>query len=295
MRVQQVYGQNLEAVNLLGVATVREMAEAVRCGGCGSQSKSLVTLQANGSRPPLFLISGILGHVIVFFNLAMHLGSDQPSYALQPPGIDTSTPQLTRLEDLAAHYIREIKSRQPTGPYYLAGYSFGGMVAFEMAQQFLARGDRVAITVLLDASEWRYERRLKRIKGLNRIVFGPSRTEFVKNAIRARRIRLAYKIHTSLGPRSPQSRLTTYEAGRWAANRYVPRTYPGRLTLLRTVAGWPLAADDPLLGWGRLVTGGVEVHEVPGSHLKITEEPYVGILAQKLRASLDRVQPALPE
>ena len=292
VRIHQIYGKNLQAVNLMNVTTVRAMAEVIRSENSGSAAKSLVTLRGEGSLPPLFLVSGILGHVVNFFSLAVHLGPEQPTYALQPPGIDLSVPYLTRVEDIAAHYIREIKFRQPSAPYYLAGYSFGGMIVFEMARQLLARGDRVAIAALLDAPEWRYERRMKRIMRFNRVLFGPRRLTYLTEAVQSRWPGGIHKMHDRLRHRAPQNRFTLEEASRLAANRYVPRIYPGRLTLLRTSPDGALVPGDPFLGWGQLATGGVEVHEIPGGHFTITDEPYVAILAHKLRECLDRARPA---
>lgn len=110
----------------------------------------LVAIQPAGSNPPFFCVHPIFGVVFPYYELACHLGSDQPFYALQPLGIDGERPPLTRIEDMAAYYIEALRTVQPEGPYFLGGWSFGGLVAFEMAQQLLSSGYQVALLAVLD-------------------------------------------------------------------------------------------------------------------------------------------------
>jgi amino acid adenylation domain-containing protein len=301
IRIQEVFHKRLPLSTLLHAPTVRDLAEVLRDESQASASPSLVAVQPEGSRPPLYVVSGVCGNVVRFRALGIYLGRDQPVYALQPVGIDGSLPYLTRLEDMASHYIREIKAHNPFGPYHLAGYSFGGMVVFEMAQQLSAQGERAGLTVLLDAQEWRYERRMLRvmsdaIKGprhrarLKRILYGPERWQYLSDAFRLRRASLICKVCDSLGLRVPQGAVTMEEVNRFAAGRYVARMYPGRLTLLRTLLTPRLAIDDPQLGWGGLAAGGIEIHEIPGSHLEITDEPHVRVLARELGSCLEQAQ-----
>jgi thioesterase domain-containing protein len=110
----------------------------------------LVPLQPAGSKPPFFCIHPIFGTVFPYYELAYSLGFDQPFYGLQPLGLDGEQPPLTRIEDIAAYYIKALRKVQPSGPYYLGGWSFGGLVAFEMAQQLLSSGHQVALLAMLD-------------------------------------------------------------------------------------------------------------------------------------------------
>jgi amino acid adenylation domain-containing protein len=109
----------------------------------------LVAIQPAGSNPPFFCVHPIFGVVFPYYELAHHLGINQPFYGLQPIGIDGETP-LTRIEEMAAHYIEALRKVQPKGPYYLGGWSFGGWIAFEMAQQLEKSGDEVALLAVLD-------------------------------------------------------------------------------------------------------------------------------------------------
>ncbi len=108
-------------------------------------------MQPHGSAAPLFVIHGALGDVLRFYRLAMHVGIDHPIYGVQAQSMVTGQPALLRLEDLAAYYLAEIRKIQPKGPYYLLGYSFGGTMAFEIAHQLRAMGERVELLGLIDS------------------------------------------------------------------------------------------------------------------------------------------------
>ncbi|MEA5601597.1 amino acid adenylation domain-containing protein [Nostoc sp. UHCC 0252] len=110
----------------------------------------LVPIQPAGSNPPFFCVHPVFGVVFPYYELANHLGKNQPFYGLQPIGLDGKSSPLTRIEDMAAHYIEALRRVQPKGPYFLGGWSFGGWVAFEMAQQLQNSGEEVALLAVLD-------------------------------------------------------------------------------------------------------------------------------------------------
>jgi surfactin synthase thioesterase subunit len=114
--------------------TVEALATAIK-SGAGHAWRSLVPLYREGSRRPFFFVSPHSGEVAGFVELARHLAPDRPFYALQPQGLDGRTPAHTRVEDMAAHYLEEIRSVQASGPYLLGGRCYGGRVALEMARQ----------------------------------------------------------------------------------------------------------------------------------------------------------------
>ncbi|HVT94310.1 MAG TPA: alpha/beta fold hydrolase [Bryobacteraceae bacterium] len=299
-RIKSIWGKHLPLSILFQAPTIEHLAAILRQEGWSANWSSLVTIQEGSSRPPLFIVSGLGGNVVRFRNLARYLGADQPVFALQPLGMDGSQPYLTRIEDMAAHYVREVKAKQPEGPYQLAGYSFGGLVVFEMARQLALAGNSVGLTALLDAPEWRYiaktarsvnvMHRLEHLRSrIARILTGPDRWEYVSDALRQRLSRLVFKISARLGRPIPQRFGTLSDINAHAAALYVPQVYPGSLTLLRTRPDPRLPQGDYQLGWGGLAKGGVTVHEIMGDHLRITDEPNVQVLAQKLRECLDGV------
>ncbi|GAA6615938.1 non-ribosomal peptide synthetase [Scytonema sp. NUACC26] len=110
----------------------------------------LVSIQPNGSNPPFFCIHPIFGTIFPYYEVAYHLGKNQPFYGLQPLGLDGESVPFKHIEDMAAYYIEAIRTLQPRGPYFLGGWSFGGLVAFEMAQQLYKAGYEVALLAMLD-------------------------------------------------------------------------------------------------------------------------------------------------
>src|SRR5439155_9094971 len=101
------------------------------------------------------------GQVLIYREFAQLLGADQPVYALQAQGLDGKRPPHTTIEAMAAHYLDEIRTVQPEGPYFLGGFCLGAVIAFEMAQQLHAHGERVALLAALDASGPRCNRSLR--------------------------------------------------------------------------------------------------------------------------------------
>jgi acyl transferase domain-containing protein/thioesterase domain-containing protein len=302
-KIKKTYRLDLGLSTLFEARTIRQLAQLIRQVGTPSQAEpkkwsALVPIQAQGSRPPLFVISGLGGNVLNFEKLAAHLGEDQPLYALQPQGLDGRKPFLTRVEDMAAYYIDEMRSVQASGPYSLAGYSFGGFVAFEMAQQLLARGERVGLLGLLDTIEWHYVEQIKESlrprerfalyrSRLDNIFFGEDRWGYLKRRFTAKSSKLVYRLFKTLGRPLPQSVGTVEDINSFAAAMYKPQIYPGVLTIFRSTTREPLDGSDELLGWRGLAAGGIEVRDVPGTHHNMTREPNVRVLAQMLRQCLD--------
>ena len=310
-KIKKTYQLDLALSTLFETRTVRQLATLIRqtraTGPTEPKSTSaIVAIRRDGSRLPLFVVSGVGGQVIAFNAAARYLGDDQPVFALQPQGLDGRAPFLATVEDMAAYYVRAVRDVQPHGPYCLAGYSFGGFVVFEMAQQLAAAGESVALLALLDTIEWQYLERYKRDADFRRRI--------AMYGIRLRRI-----FSSQYGFRHAGSRAAsmlkrklfyfTHRAGllaapgipdintvnRIAASMYRPGIYSGRLTIFRSISRSLLDGDDEMLGWGGRAAGGIEIHDVIGSHLDMLDEPNVRILAEKMRACLDLVQEAQPE
>ncbi len=149
--MEQAFGKRLPITTILHAPTIEQMAALLRKEKWSPAWSSLVSMRASGTTPPFFCVHGIGGTVLRFRDLARFIGNDQPFYGLQAQGLDGKLPVHTRVEDMAAHYIKEIQILQPQGPYYIGGYSFGGMVALEMAQQLRAQGHTLGLVVLLDS------------------------------------------------------------------------------------------------------------------------------------------------
>jgi amino acid adenylation domain-containing protein len=149
-RIHEQFEQELPLSALFLTPTVEGLANTLSPGTKSLPWSPLVTIQATGSNPPFFCVHPILGVVFPYYELGRHLGTDRPFYALQPLGIDGKGRPLTCIEDMAAYYIEALRVVQPKGPYFLGGWSFGGLVAFEMAQQLQRAGHQVALLAVLD-------------------------------------------------------------------------------------------------------------------------------------------------
>nr|WP_263975541.1 non-ribosomal peptide synthetase [Leptolyngbya sp. 7M] len=151
-RIEQEFGKKLPLSVLLQSPTIKQLAVLLSQEDIGDVWSPLVVIQAgNPSKPPLFCIHGMGFNVLIYRNLAANLDPEQPVYGLQARGLDGDKDRISdRLEEIAADYIKQVQTVQPHGPYRLAGLSNGGNIALEMAQQFLAQGQEVALVAMFD-------------------------------------------------------------------------------------------------------------------------------------------------
>jgi amino acid adenylation domain-containing protein len=145
-------GRSPSIATLFKAPTVRSLARVYREGSGPAASSALVPISPGGFLPPIFAVPGVNGNVMCFADLARELGASQPFFGLQSAGLDGACEPLETIEEMAAHYLREVRRQQARGPYYLLGACFGATVALEMARQLLEHGDEVAFIGLLDPS-----------------------------------------------------------------------------------------------------------------------------------------------
>mgnify|MGYP002778537453 CR=1 FL=1 len=154
-QVNQQFEQNLPLSDFFGAPTIEQFAPLIgkqEKPKCNQARSLLVPLQPLGSKPPFFCIHPIFGVVLPYYELARHLGTEQPFYGLQPFGMDGLHPPLTSIEEMAVGYIEALRQVQPHGPYQLGGWSFGGLVAYEIAQQLHQAGEQVSLLAILDTT-----------------------------------------------------------------------------------------------------------------------------------------------
>ncbi|MBV9385107.1 MAG: amino acid adenylation domain-containing protein [Chroococcidiopsidaceae cyanobacterium CP_BM_ER_R8_30] len=326
-QIEKRFGKKLPLSSLFKSGTVEDLAQLIRKEELASGNRvsitdmsvnpvsedkpkdlwsSLVEIQPKGSQPPLFCIHGLGGEVLCYRYLARHLGADQPVYGLQPQGLDDKRPPLTRVEYMAKLYMQEIKTIQPQGPYYIAGYSFGGVVAFEIAQQFCQQGEKVALLALIDTCRPGYAKRLPFSKRVFEHIdnFCQQGTVYLQQKLMGWRewsrhiISEKYKPFSLLSETSERlleddANPYVVEANGRALNQYVFQVYPGKITLLRTEDkkrySYVGMQYDPQFGWGELADGGIDVHYIAGSHASLMQEPDVQVLAEKLQVCLAQI------
>ena len=277
-------GKNISMTNILQAPTVEQLANIFRQEDSSAPWALLVPIQTGGDKQPFFAVhDAARGDVITYYNLARYLGSDQPVYGLQAQGLDGKQVPHSRVEDMAAHYIREILIIQQSGPYFLGGYSLGGLVAFEMAQQLHAQGQKVAMLALFDTQAPGWFKPLPFPAKVFQHLSNFLELE-LKEKLTYIKEKLWGKFYSDNSRNSP-----LLKALDEALTNYVPQVYSGRAILFRATEQPPeeWGTTDPQLGWGSLVAGGLEVQEVPGNHGNIFSEPYVQVIAEKLQACLD--------
>jgi len=250
-------------------------------------ASSLVAIKAGGSRPPFFCVHAILGSAFPYHRLAMHMDPEQPFYGLQSPGLDGVTKPLESIEEMAGAYIERIRGVQPRGPYHLGGYSFGGWVAFEMAQQLRGAGESVALLAILGAGAPIAMSNPALFEQLKYAAeYADDYRDLVLNSFWSDAVR-------TTAPESPphpnpwRSPVATVAAANHQAQfRYIPRPYAGVITLFATSEQHAATHPDPTMGWRMLSVEEVVVHRVGGNHLNMLREPHVKGLAELLRDSL---------
>jgi thioesterase domain-containing protein/acyl carrier protein len=286
-------------------ATVADLANIIRESPSPTAPSSLVPIQPGGNKRPLFLIHPAGGHVFPFVPLAHCLGPDQPCYGLQAKGLEEGQEPHTRIEDMAACYVEAIRTVQSEGPYLLAGWSMGGEIAFEMAQQLHAQNQSVALLALLDARvpssvetladadlEATLLADVARYFGLSPDLRESlallSKDELLASVLE--KGKKAGLIPADIEALQAQRLLDLCKSDFRASRNYTLRRYPGRLTLFKASEDLSRASSDPTLGWSDWAEGGVDVQMVPGNHANMVYQPNVETLAEKLTACIDQVQ-----
>lgn len=294
-RIEQAFGKNLPIATLLQAPTIEQLAAILRQEGWSPSLSCLVPIQTGGSKPPFFCVHGANGTVVRFHDLARYLGSDRPFYGLQAPGLDARNPCHTRAEDMASHYIKEIRGVQPEGPYFLGGYSFGGVVAFEMAQQLTAQGQDGAVVVLFDTVCSPLQRTPVSlgVASISSVLLKLFRIPAPEWRTYVWRITTApiREIHRWLHvARLPRDIKKVRKACMQAEREYMPQPYLGRVILFRS-SHKPLGrVSDPCAGWSTYAALGLETYEIEGNHENILIEPQVRFVGEQLKTCLDEAQ-----
>ena len=228
-----------------------------------------------------------------FQSLVKHFEPDQPVYGILSQALLGEPIALTTVEELAAYYIKAIQALRPNGPYNFLGFSFGGLVAFEMARQLHDRGEVVGVLALLD-NRWmgapgKTEGSPRRVQiSIARhlkVLLGPRGIWHMKEKLVTRGLREIYSLLRALRRPIPRFLQRTDHINWFAAASYVPQFYPGSVTLFP--ASDSVKNPDATNGlWASLAGGGAELHSIPGGHEDVLQEPNVSMLAKILTGCL---------
>lgn len=277
--------------------SIDAIAEALGESRSQELPDGVIRFQPGTHRPPLFCFPGVKGHCMTFAPLASALEPGQPCYGLNVPGMAGEQAPLATIEEIAAVMLRRIKLVQPTGPYQFTGYSFGGLLAFEAAQQLTAMGEAVSVVVLYDTFTPQFMVRPWQRLVLHAYVLmtREGRLERVRGRIKrwndARRAAKARAKPAETAAEAAQRKLAELERinVRAFAN-YRPRPYDGQLLLFRATKHYPdrivFKIDSRTNGWGPVVGSGLRVIDVPGRHDSVLSPEYSAEAASLLRPYL---------
>lgn len=288
--VAQETGCPLPAGGVFQAPTIAQMAELLTASSDPTQWSALVPIQAHGSKPPLFCIHPGGGNVLCYIRLSKYLGDDQPFYGLQAPGVDGIRQPLISISDMADEYCSAIRQRQPHGPYHIAGWSAGGVIAYEVAQKLTAAGEKVNYLGIIDSG----------VLYTMGIVKAMAPTEGA--GVLAMMGRSAQQNIVDFRKLSSEAKLIPDEADDEVAIRimelfqsnvravcyYSPKPYAGRLDLYQAAEQLVPSRRQPFSEWSQLCSD-ARLHVVPGNHLTVIHEPNVQVLADAMEKTIQEV------
>ncbi|BDA74266.1 amino acid adenylation domain-containing protein [Calothrix sp. PCC 7716] len=317
-QINNALGKNITPNTFFQAPTIKQLADILRQKEFYTSSSSLVPIQPHGSKRPFFYIHTIYGSLIYSLNLLSKLDADQPVYGLQAKGLDGMESPHTCIEDMASHYIKELKTIQPHGPYFLGGWCAGGVIAYEMAQQLYAQGETVELLTIFDAyppkmipeankavnsvpiqiKSSRIHQSILKLKDIikrNRSFFSTltpqqqikSIWQKINHRIRERIKENIYQFYVRMNLTLPRAflNLAVRDAIAQAYKNYYPTVYPGKVIFFRAIEQTK-EHTHYLERWEELAAGGLEIHDIPGHHDTIMSEPHVQVLAEKLKACI---------
>jgi amino acid adenylation domain-containing protein len=303
-KILRTFGKELPLSTLFRSPTVEQLATELRPSTGEAEYRTVVPIQEGGSLPPFFCIHGGAGSTLFMRQLANQLGPCQPFYGVEPDGLDGKPFRHTSVEAMAQYYLSEIRKVQPTGPYYLGGYCFGGLVAFEMARILQQQGEQPALVALFSAAlrfnhafplPVRQPSTRPAISRIGKALSSPIRSaRNLSAALYGRALpkfrKYSYSLLFRLGMRVPPEMRTMYvtQMLAWTEEKYQPKPYSGSLVLFYgegtlefgTNLGWDALAEH----FEHCVIG----DGVLDSRRDIMNEPLVGTTAKVLAPYLDR-------
>ncbi|MQA67291.1 MAG: AMP-binding protein [Alphaproteobacteria bacterium] len=303
LRIEKEMGRRLPRSVLFEAGTVAKMARHIENV---VPSPCIVPIQPHGDRPPFFCVHDGNAEVLKYRELSRFLGPEQPFYGIQSRGLDGEEEPFTNIDEMAAYYVQEIRKVQPDGPYYIGGYSFGGRVAYVMAQALRAEGEEVALLALIDTfchagrsrvgwGEWLgLHRDRLREQSFFRIpaylwLRAKNLAELMYVNLRRESYSAAWHFYKSRGRPLPRFLRRPVAANDMIRHNYRPRPYDGDAVLFKAERNaWN--HPDQHDGWYGLIEGRLEVRPITGTHFEIMNQPHVRTVAKELAAALAKAQ-----
>lgn len=314
-RIEKIFQKTLPVAMVFQCPTVELLGDVLRADGCTVPWTLIIPIRPNGSRPPFFFIHGNMA------NLASHVEIEQPIFSLMPHGMTGSKAPID-VEEMVQEYIKQIKATQPEGPYYIGGYSFGGILAIEAARLLKKQGQKILLLVLLDPTDLKgnkntigaqivtkdtgiqdnnansQKQQSERIFAYVNRVFN---NFFSKQGLKEKSIYLLKGVTSRIDRRfgiKTKTKQIVCELYLRSGHRIpmaLRRFYHSQASrkALRTYVPKVYSgnvfifqsknrAADFQVRWKRLIEGDMEFHELPCDHFDILKEPHVQVLAERL-------------
>nr|QEO74431.1 condensation domain-containing protein [uncultured bacterium] len=266
--IERLFGRKVPLSALLEAPTVERMAGLLHREGEAAAPSRVVPLQPRGTRLPLFLVHPVGGNVLCYAGLARELGESQPLYGLQTQG-----EPLHSVEEMASAYLETVREVRPSGPYRLGGWSFGGVVAYEMARQLWEAGQEVDLLVLIDS---------RLANGGSEI---PGDAELFPGLLRDLAGVLGTDLPPEIEPGELRRLLEVYGNNLRAGAFYTARPYPGKVLVLQPSGRSAQDRAEDFARWSSFARA-AELREVPGDHYTMFHSPHVQALADRLAEAL---------
>ena len=221
----------------------------------------LVQLKSGSGQPPVFIAHGLGGSVMDFYQIVKHIQTPRAIHGMQAKGIDGVEEPFDRIEDMARYSLDAVRQLQPHGPYFLIGFSLGGLVTLEMAQQLIAEGETIGLLAMLDS----YPHVSRLTRGQRARLSTRQTWRRVARKLQWLGVSPPYQttVEVSPSPALQHFRDISY----LALERYQPRFYPGKINFVRAAIPTDFPAD-PVAVWSNLAQE-LELNTVPGDHLGI--------------------------
>ncbi|WP_017653101.1 non-ribosomal peptide synthetase [Fortiea contorta] len=315
-KLQQQFQQDIPLSSLFQAGTIEDLAGIITQQQQFVSSTGVIEIQPKGTKPPFFCVRPYGGNVLCYYHLARYLGTDQPFYGLQETRTLFEKPlqPYSQIADMANHHILSMRAVQPQGPYFLGGWSMGGVIAFEIANQLQSQGEQVALLALFDSkapianqitTNYQVEDDTKLLTELaiataqsfgKELLLSAPEIQHMEAEEQLRYILQQMKEASLTSPDVTLEQIGYYlqvcRSDQQAIRNYQPQIYPHSITLFSTEDSQNFASKLTELaqGWRELSTQPVQVHFVPGDHQTMIALPHVQILAEQLKICLEHTQ-----
>ncbi|MEH2082703.1 MAG: beta-ketoacyl synthase N-terminal-like domain-containing protein [Nostoc sp.] len=310
-KINKQFGKNIQLSAIFQSPTIKQLANTLHEQANYQTSSPLVAIQPQGSKPPLFFVHPVGGNILCYYELSLHLDSDQPFYGLQALGLNGECEPYTRIEDMAAKYIEALREIQPNGPYFLGGWSMGGVVAFEMATQLLRNGEQVDMLAMLDSPAPVNSEQIAEIDDYNDVkILVDFATDMAQSAGKnlsgsveqlqgltldeqlnyfLEQARIANLLPLDFELEQLRYLLNVFKSNVLALQSYTPQVYPNKIIYFQANDEVSNEFSNPTLIWGGLSSEPIEIITIPSNHYTIITKPHIQMILKHLNVFMNQI------